>query len=419
MNETGTTEPLRRLVYAIWALVGAGLVLAGVMWLASQVKIIWLPLVFAAGLVVILNPMVRAIERGGIPRILGTLFSFVTMAALLTAVGFLVVPTIQSQSADFGDQLPELYDETIHFLRSVGDNLGFDLGPVWTSDTIQDWVQDPSNQEAIQAIIGGFGSGAGRLLAGVAEVAVVFALAPILAFYLLVDLPRTRNLALQLTPPRVRDEVLHVSRHVATALAGFVRGQLLVSLVVGVLSSLVLLILEVPFWLIIGMAAGLLNLVPFVGPVVGGALAAVVSLVEGDLTKAVIAVVAFTVIQQLDNHLITPIVQRARVKLSPVVIVLALLMGGSLAGLLGVLIAVPTFASLRIVAGHVWRTRVLGESWAEATDAMIEVTERPDRVVPSLRRPTSDDLRLFDTGEVKSVGETVESPTEETVGDLS
>ena len=93
-------------------------------------------------------------------------------------------------------------------------------------------------------------------------------------------------------------------------------------------------------------------------------------------------------------------IQRARVKLSPVIIVLALLMGGSLAGLLGVVIAVPTFASLRIVFGHLWRTRVLGESWDEASEAMIEITDRPERMMPTRRRQTPDNPKLFDTGEL-------------------
>ncbi len=397
---TGTTERMRRLAYGIWSIVGFGVLLAALIWVASQVKIIWLPLAFAGGLVILLNPIVKALTRVAIPRVIATLFAFVVLGAFVTAIGFLIVPTIQTQSSEFGERLPEIYDEAVQFLLETGDTLGFDLGPVWTSETIQEWVQDPNNQEAIQTILGGFGSGAGRLLAGVAEVGVVVLLAPILAFYLLVDLPRTQRLAFQLTPPRLRDEVSHVSTQLSTALSSFVRGQLLVALFVGVLSSAVLFILDVPFWLIIGMATGFLNLIPLVGPFFGAVLAASVSLLDGHLSTAVIAVVAFTIIQQLDNHVITPMVQRARVHLSPVIIVLALLMGGSLAGLLGVVIAVPTFTALRIVAGHLWRTRVLGESWAEASEAMMEFTDRPELKRPTRRRPNGDDPRLFDTGEL-------------------
>ncbi|MEX0757727.1 MAG: AI-2E family transporter, partial [Acidimicrobiia bacterium] len=116
-------------------------------------------------------------------------------------------------------------------------------------------------------------------------------------------------------------------------------------------------------------------------------------------SKALLAVVLFTAVQQVDNHIITPMVQRTRVLLSPLVIVLALIVGGSVAGLLGVLVAVPLVAVIRIVAGHLWRTRMLGESWEEALDASIEVTERPDRI--RVRPRKLQDERLFDTAELR------------------
>ncbi|MEX1044432.1 MAG: AI-2E family transporter, partial [Acidimicrobiia bacterium] len=366
---------------------------------ANQVRIIWLPLVFAVGLVIILDPIATAIERAGIPRVVGTVFAFVVFAGFLVAIGFLAVPTIQTQAADFGQRLPVLYDETMALLSDTSDDLGVDLGPVWTSATISEWIADPANQETLQNLVGGFGSGAGRLIRGVAETVAIFALAPVLAFYLLLDLPRTKRLAVELVPRSVRHEFQHVSTRVATAVAAFVRGQLLVAFIVGALSAGVLLLLDLPFWLIIGMAAGVLNLVPFVGPFVGGLLAVVVALVEGEPSKALLAVVLFTAVQQVDNHIITPMVQRTRVLLSPLVIVLALIVGGSVAGLLGVLVAVPLVAVIRIVAGHLWRTRMLGESWEEALDASIEVTERPDRI--RVRPRKLQDERLFDTAELR------------------
>ena len=136
----------------------------------------------------------------------------------------------------------------------------------------------------------------------------------------------------------------------------------------------------------------------------GGDLASGVALLAGDLTQAIWAVVIFTAIQQVDNHVITPLVQRTRVKLSPLVIVLALIIGGSVAGLLGVLIAVPVTAAVRIIVGHLWRTRVLGQSWEEASEAMIEVTPPPDRIA-NLRRRSADQSRLFDTAEMQSWSE--------------
>jgi predicted PurR-regulated permease PerM len=161
---------------------------------------------------------------------------------------------------------------------------------------------------------------------------------------------------------------------------------LLVALIVGVLSSLGLALLGVPFWLLIGLIAGFLNVIPFIGPFAGGLLAAIVSLVFRDVGTALWSVVMFTAVQQFDNHVISPNVLKSRVQLNPVFILLALLLGGSIGGFFGLLIAVPAAAALKVLVGHVWRTRVLGESWDEAAEAMITEYEPPGSLVGRLRR---------------------------------
>ncbi|MGH8928868.1 MAG: AI-2E family transporter [Acidimicrobiia bacterium] len=393
-------ERLRRFALIVWAAIGV-LALLWVFWrLADQIRIIWLPLAFAGGLTLILNPLVNALERIGLPRLVGTIFAFLVTGGVVTATVVLLVPVVRQQATDFAAQLPNLYDTVVDWLHATSDSFGIDLGPVWTSETIRTWIQDPANQETIQGVLGGFGSGAGRILRGVTETIAVTILAPVLAFYMLMDATKFKQRSRELTPPAQRQEAIYLADQLTTALGSFVRGQLLVALFVGVSSSVGLYILDLPFWLIIGMVAGVLNLVPFVGPFVGGALAAIVALFNGDMSQALWAVGIFTAIQQIDNHIITPLVQRTRVNLSPLVIVLSLIVGGAIAGLLGVVIAVPAAAAIRILVGHAWRTRVLGESWQEATDAMIEHTERPDRIAGvRRRRPPEDQQRLFDTAE--------------------
>lgn len=394
-------DRVRRAVSWVWSVIGIIVLVAIVLWAAAQVRVVWLPLIFGGGLVIVLEPIVRFLGRRHIPRPIGAILALVLLAAIVAAVGFLAVPTVRIQASEFGSSLPGIYDESVAWLVSMSGRVGIDLGPVWTSATIQTWLQDPANQSAIQGVIGGVGTGAGAVLRGATGVITVLLVAPFVGLYALIDLPRSGRLALELTPPRVRDEVHFVAIQVGRTLTGFVRGQLLVATFVGILSSVALLLLDVPFWAIIGIAAGLLNLIPFIGPFVGGALAAVVSLLEGDLVKAVLAVAAFVAIQQTDNHLITPVIQRARVRLSPLVIVLALLAGGSVAGFLGVLVAVPLVAVIRIIVGHLWRTRVLGESWDQASEAMFEVTTPPD--LRAIRRRPSQTPRLFDTAEIASL----------------
>ncbi len=394
------TDRLRQAALIIWIIVGVVALGWVFLVIAEAIRVIWLPIAFAAGIVFLLEPLVKVFEqRLRIPRLVGALLGLLVMAAVIVAVGALVWPTVQEQGAELIAQLPDLYVSVVDWIREAAVRLGIDIQGFLSQQAIEDWLRDPANQATIQELLFGFGAGAGVVLRGVAETIAVMGLAPILAMYILMDLKKFQTHSLELTPPRLRPEVAYVGGEVGTAMGSFVRGQLLVALIVGIGSSFGMWIIDLPFWLIIGIIAGFLNMIPFVGPVVGGALAALVALLNGDPWQAFWAVVIMIVVQQIDNHLITPMVQRARVNLSPLVIVLALIIGGALAGLLGVLVAIPVTAAIRILVGHLWRTRVLGQSWEEASEAMIEVTDPPERFARMSRR-SPQQPRLFDTMEM-------------------
>ena len=377
---------------------------------AGSIRVIWLPVVFGAGIVFLLEPVVRAFERMRLPRPVAAVLALLALIALILATVALVLPTIREQATEVGQRLPDLYLAGITWVRDVGANLGLGVDELLSQEAIEQWLNDPANQETVQNLLLGFGAGAGQVIRGVAEAVAVLGLAPVLALYILIDLERFKANALEVTPPNHREEFAFVSGQVGTALGSFVRGQLLVAIIVGFASSVGMWLIDLPFWLLIGIIAGFLNLIPFLGPVVGGALAALVALLNGDPTQAIWAVLIFTAIQQVDNHVITPLVQRTRVNLSPLVIVLALIIGGSVAGLLGVLVAVPMTAAIRIIVGHLWRTRVLGETWGEASMHMIEYTDPPDRIA-GIRRRHPDQSRLFDTQELPSLVDDAPSPT--------
>jgi predicted PurR-regulated permease PerM len=393
------SDRIQKTAYIVWTAVGVVALFWVFLIIGEAIRVIWLPLAFAAGLVFLLEPAVRVFDRLRFPRIVGSLLALLIFIGVIVAVGALVWPTVQAQGAEFAQQLPDLYVSIVNWLREAAVTIGLNIDDFLSQEAIEAWLRDPANQATIQELLFGFGAGAGVVLRGVAETIAVVFLAPILAIYLLMDLERFKKRTLELTPPAHRNEVAYVSGEVSTAMGSFVRGQLLVALIVGVLSSIGMWAIGLPFWLLIGIIAGFLNLIPFLGPVVGGALAALVALLNGDPWQAFWAVVIMVAVQQLDNHVITPIIQRARVNLSPLVIVLALIIGGTLAGLLGVLVAIPVTAAIRIVVGHLWRTRILGQSWEEASEAMIEVTEPPERLARISRRNPSQ-TRLFDTQEM-------------------
>ena len=376
-------ERIRKLGVTVWTALGGLAVLGLLTWVLVQMHIIWSPVVFAVAIVYVLNPLVNRLENRHVHRLLGSCLSYLILIAVLTAIGFLVIPIIRTQAVALAEEVPVIVDQISESAQDLADR--FDITIEMPGfDTVSDWFSQTENQQRLSDVA----SGVFDVAATVVEAILLFLLAPVLAFYMLVDAPSTRKVARSLVPEDLRDEAVHVAGLVSRALGGFVRGQLLVALIVGILTSFALWIIGLPLWLIIGAITGLLNLVPFVGPTSGGILAVSVSLVLSDWKMAFWAAVAMVIVQQIDNHLISPVILRATVKLHPVIIILALLVGGSLAGLLGVLVAVPMAAVTKIILSHMWRTRVLGQSWDEATEAFLHDYEPPsaDKLLGRLQR---------------------------------
>ena len=131
--------------------------------------------------------------------------------------------------------------------------------------------------------------------------------------------------------------------------------------------SIGLAVLGLPFWLLIGMIAGLFNMIPLIGPYIGAVPGIIIALTAGDgMSQAIWVAIIMTAAQQIDNHFITPNVMQRAVKLHPAAVMLALLAGGTFGGFFGLLLAVPVAAVLKILMGHLWRTYVLGEPIEEA-----------------------------------------------------
>jgi len=200
-----------------------------------------------------------------------------------------------------------------------------------------------------------------RIGSRIVHVLLILVLGPVIAFYLLVDLPHLRRVADSLVPPGARAEVEVVAARLNRAIGGFFRGQLFVALIVGVLCSIGLGIVGLRFWFLVGMIAGLFNIVPLIGPWVGGLPGVTIALTTGSPVKALLVVAVMVGVQQIDNHFITPQVMQRTVHLHPAAVILALVAGGSLAGFYGLVLAVPVAACLKIVVGHLWRTHILGE----------------------------------------------------------
>lgn len=358
---------VRRVGVFSWATIGALILILFGAYVLIEGRVIFAPLFLALIVVFVLNPFVTALQRRGIHRLIGAAIGFLAFLAGLVALGLIVVPSIADQASGFAGEFPDLYDQLAEQVVSTGERFGLDAS-IWSYDEILDYLNDPENQDTILSIV--FGR-IGTLTSGVFEFILVFLLGPVVAFYLLIDLPNVQQRMLDLVPERSRSEFAYVGRRLNTAVGGFLRGQLLVAIIVGVMLSLGYWIIDLPFWLLIGLIGGVLNIVPFLGPWVGGILGVFVALATTDLTTAFWAAVIAIIVQQIDNNFVSPSVLRATVRLHPAVTLLVLVLAGAVAGFWGIVIAVPLTAALKIIVGYWWRTRILDQSPHDAAESMF------------------------------------------------
>lgn len=348
-------EGLRRAGTAAWSVLGILVLIAIAALLLYQVKVIFPPLVLALVIIYLLDPLVTALERRGMRRWIGTFAIYLLFIGVVVAAISLLYPPLNDQFSDLGRRIPDLKAEATRGIEGVLGRLG---------PSIQGNIGEIANSVQSELI-----TGAGKLARfglQALHLVLIFVLAPVLALYLLIDLPRLRRSFVEYLPPRYREEWLSLLGRCGDTVGGFFRGQLLVALIVGLLSAVSLWVIGIPFWLPIGLIVGFFNLIPLVGPFIGGALAIIIGAIDGGLLKAVFAGVAMVAVQQVDNHFISPKILGKALKLHPVTVILALLAGGALAGLWGMLLAVPSIGVAKVLIVHYYSTHVLGRSPEES-----------------------------------------------------
>ncbi len=361
------TAVLRRIGQFSWSILGIIALIGLVAFLIIEARIILAPLFLAMVVVFILNPFVSMLERMRIHRILGTTLGFVIIIAALVAAVALVIPSIVEQSQMFASDFPDLYDDLTEQTITIAERFNIDVS-IWNYDRIVEFLNDPANQDTIVSLIL---ERVGSFTSGIFEFILIFLLGPVLAFYFLLDLPKQQGRLIELVPASHRAEAAFVGRQLNTAVGGFLRGQLLVAILVGLMLSIGYGVIDLPFWLLIGLVGGVLNIVPFLGPWVGGILGVIVAVATTDLRTAFWAAVVAIIVQQIDNNFVSPLVLRATVRLHPAVTLTVLVLAGAVAGFWGIIIAVPLAASVKVVGGHLWRTRLLGQTWEEAGEAIM------------------------------------------------
>jgi predicted PurR-regulated permease PerM len=365
-----------------WSVIGVLVLVAGLFWYVLRpVRIVFPPLVVALIVVYLLNPAVGALERRAVRRLWGTLLLYVV---LLLAVGILLtflIPIASHQVAQYSKGIPDLLQRFQDGLDAFAKRLGIKID---TANLVQ--VFRPGTGEASI-----FLSRITSFTSGVVKAAFVLLLGPLLAFYLLVDLPKIRRGARSLVPANRRVEATDLGRRIGMTFGGFFRGQLLVALLVGLFSMLMFWAIGLPYFVVIGLLTALFALVPLIGTVIAAIPVLFVALttsghtggllhMRGGWPLALGGVVVLVLAQQLDTRLLGPRLLNPSLRLHPITVLLSLLVGGTLLGLWGMLLAVPIVMVAKVVALYVWDTR---SQWPPAAAVPARQVPPPTAAEPS------------------------------------
>lgn len=367
-------ERLRRAGIAAWSIIGLLILGAALVWVLLKIQIIFPPLVLAILIIYLLNPVVSRLEERGVGRTLGTVLAYVVVLGGITLLVIAITPFISSQIDKFQDQWPEFKVEMAESIVSLGERLEDRFGLEVDTTTVTCLLDAdetagaaaPSHKrcdEVTTRFRERLTASADRITelgSSVLEVLFIFILGPLLALYLLIDLPHLQRDLLNLVPEAHREEFGDLGSKIGRTVGGFFRGQFLVAVIVGIMAAAGFALIGLPFWLVVGAIAGFTNLIPLVGPFIGGALGLLIGSVTEGIGLGLQAALVALVVQQIDNHIISPNVMKRTVKLHPVTVMLSILAGGTIAGFWGVLLGVPAVAVAKLLLSHLWSTRVLG-----------------------------------------------------------
>jgi predicted PurR-regulated permease PerM len=347
-------------VLGITALVGAVLLLG---YMAMHV-LSWI--LIAGFLAAALNPAVEAFERRGMRRGLAASLVFFLALAILTAIGFLVIPPLVGQVTDFVEDVPDLIDDLV----AGRGPLGFLQDDYQLVDRIRDAIDAGGVAGAL-----GLSEGVIDVVRSVITVVVGVVTIVFLTFFMLLEGPRTVDRALGLLPETSRARYERVLREIYRTISGYVTGNLLISFVAGVSSTAVLFAVGSDYAIALGLLVAVLDLIPLAGATLAAIFVSTIIFIETDVIRGLIVIAFFIGYQQLENHVLQPLVYGRTVQLSPLAVLCAVLIGAELAGILGALLAIPVAGSLIAIVREVLQYR--RESAIETPPGVDLAVERP------------------------------------------
>ncbi len=311
---------------------------------------ILMPVLWAIVLAYLLNPIVQKIEKRGFSRLWSVALIYISMAVIVLFFSFTLIPKMIEEIKKLVELLPSYTQQTSQYINALYRRIEKldHFSPQLAA------IKEPI-QENIIKIQHHMVHGIENMTRGILNLfsqVINLILILIFSFYFLKDADYFKKKIIFIIPKAFRNEIMNMARDIDRLLNKFIRGQLIVALCVGILSTIALLMIRVDFAFLIGAIAGLFDIIPYIGPIIGAIPGVAFALLD-EPSKAIWVIIAFTIVQQIESAVISPKIVGESVGLHPVLVILTLIIGNEIAGIIGMLFAVPTAASIKIIGRYI------------------------------------------------------------------
>ena len=336
---------IRRLIFTV--LLFTTIVLA-IIYFMYLIKGILPSFILALVLVYLLNPLVKFLEKYRIPRITAIFLVYLAFTTIIILLGFYALPVMIREINSFIRTIPDYTHQVQDLIQNFYDNYRQVAIPESVRQVINESIR--KGEAILLQTIRQIAQGIINLLSQILNIII----APVLAFYILKDAEQINKRILSILPPCYREGLLDLWQEIDHVLMGFIRGHLLVAFIVGLLSTIGLAIIGMNFFLLLGILVGLADLIPYFGPIIGAIPTVMLALLQSNYLAIKVLIVILT-IHQLEGNIISPKILGDSVGLHPLAVIFALLVGGTLYGIIGLLVAVPLAAILRILVNRIYK----------------------------------------------------------------
>ncbi|MHC0038778.1 AI-2E family transporter [Pseudoneobacillus sp. C159] len=307
---------------------------------------VFFPLLITGFLFFLLNPLVNFLARKKIPRIVAILIIYIGFAGLITLAVVSLVPAVSKQASDLANNLPVIAREATDIFHNVVKSSEFKAFRDEQTEIIQSVQQrligyaNTLPNKLTNGIMGIFGM--------ITNIAIILVTVPLLLFYLFKDGHKFPRAVANFIPTGYRDEGLRILKETGETLSAYIQGQVMVALAVGTLAFIGFLIIDLKYALTLALIIAFTNIIPYVGPIIGGAPALLVGFFESPM-KGILVIVVILVAQQIEGNFLSPMILGKSLDTHPATIIIILLVAGNLAGVLGMILAVPTYAVAKVI----------------------------------------------------------------------